>query len=73
MKAWIVEDEAIARSMLVKLLGSSFPDIRICGTADSVAAALKYFDNNPEPDVIFMDVDLCIARGRAESFLKWLG
>ena len=57
MRVLIVEDEAIARSMLTKLL-SSFPDIVICGETDSVGSTLEYLDKNPEPDIIFMDVEL---------------
>ncbi len=58
MRALIVEDEAIARSMLTKLLSDNFPDIVICGTTDSVGSTISYLDKHPEPDVIFMDVEL---------------
>lgn len=58
MKALIVEDEKMARMQLAKVLSSEFPDIEIVATTDSVSSTVAYLDGGPEPDVIFMDVEL---------------
>lgn len=58
MTALIVEDEAMARAQLVKLLSNNFPDIEVVGQTDSICSTLDYLENKPEPDVIFMDVEL---------------
>ena len=36
MKAFIIEDETMARDMLARTLTENFPDIEIAGTAASV-------------------------------------
>lgn len=58
MKALIVEDEAIARARLAKLITANFKDIEICGETDSIRATVEYVDTHPAPDIIFMDVEL---------------
>lgn len=58
MTALIVEDEAMARAQLAKLLSNNFPDIEVVGQTDSICSTLDYLENKPEPDVIFMDVEL---------------
>lgn len=57
MKALIVEDEAIARASLVKLL-KIYDDIEIVAQLDSISSTLDFLLNNKDPDVIFMDVEL---------------
>lgn len=59
MKAFIVEDEQMAREILVRNLTRNFPDVEIIGTAGSVREAVNWlsFSGN-RPDVIFMDVEL---------------
>lgn len=58
MKALIVEDEAIARARLAKLITANFKGIEICGETDSIRATVEYVDTHPAPDIIFMDVEL---------------
>lgn len=58
MKALIVEDEAMARAQLVKLLTNNFQNIEVVGQTDSICGTVEYLGANPEPDIIFMDVEL---------------
>lgn len=58
MKALIVEDEAMARAQLVKLLTNNFQNIEVVGQTDSICSTVEYLGANPEPDIIFMDVEL---------------
>ena len=59
MKALIVEDEAMARAQLVKLLTLHHSeDVEVVGQTDSICSTMEYLDSNPEPDIIFMDVEL---------------
>lgn len=58
MKALIVEDERMAQMQLVRLLSANFPEIEVVATSDSVRNTIEYLENNPQPDVIFMDVEL---------------
>lgn len=58
MTALIVEDEAMARAQLAKLLSNNFPDIEVVGQTDSICSTLDYLENRPEPEIIFMDVEL---------------
>jgi DNA-binding LytR/AlgR family response regulator len=59
MRAFIIEDEPLARRRLVKLLEENFKDIEIVAQADSVADSIKWLRKNPDGcDVIFMDVEL---------------
>ena len=58
MKVLIVEDEAMARASLVRLLNNNYDDMEIVAQLDSISATLDYLDNNRDPDIIFMDVEL---------------
>ena len=58
MKALIVEDEKMARTQLARVLSTEFSDIEVVGMTDSVVSTISFFSDNPEPDVIFMDVEL---------------
>jgi len=58
MKALIVEDERMAQMQLIRLLKTNFPNIEIVGTEESVRSTIQYLENNPQPDIIFMDVEL---------------
>lgn len=58
MKALIVEDEKMARTQLARVLSAEFPDIEVVGMTDSVVSTISFLSDNPEPDVIFMDVEL---------------
>ncbi len=59
MKAFVIEDEPIARVNLVRMLTQNFPDMEIVGTAGSVREAVAGLsDKSLQVDVIFMDVEL---------------
>ena len=57
MKAFLIEDETMAREQLARTLTEYFPDIEIIGTAASVREAVAWLRTG-RPDIIFMDVEL---------------
>ncbi|WP_111668842.1 LytR/AlgR family response regulator transcription factor [Algoriphagus litoralis] len=58
MNILIIEDEKPAANRLIKLLEPHFPDISPIANLDTVARAVAWFDQNPEPDLIFCDIQL---------------
>ncbi len=58
MKAVIVEDENIASRRLANLIEELAPEIEIAGQITSVENGRKWFDKNPLPDLIFLDIQL---------------
>lgn len=58
MNVLIIEDEKLAEDYLEGLLKKINKDITIVGKADSVKNAIKWLIKNPEPDLIFLDIDL---------------
>ncbi len=58
MNILIVEDEIAASRRLKKLILTTRSDVVILDELDSVKGALKWFNNNPMPDGVFMDVQL---------------
>ena len=58
MKAFIIEDELRARQHMKNLLATHFPEIEVVGAVGSVKESLEWLERNPDPDVIFMDVEL---------------
>lgn len=54
----IIEDERMAREQLANVLTSNFQDVDIVSMTDSVVDSVNYLRGNPQPDVIFMDVEL---------------
>lgn len=59
MDVLIVEDEMMAQASLARSLTGLFPDIRIAGTAGSVAETVAWLRSPANrADVIFMDVEL---------------
>jgi two-component system LytT family response regulator len=58
MKALIIEDEMIAAKALKKLLGEVSPGIEIVGVLESIEDSVEWIEENPMPDVIFMDIHL---------------
>ena len=58
MQILILEDEEQALSRLKKLITEVVPDALICGTASSVEETINWFEHNPMPDLIFMDIQL---------------
>lgn len=58
MRALIIEDEARAREHMKNLLAQHFPAAEVAGAVGSVKEAVEWLLANPDPDVIFMDVEL---------------
>jgi DNA-binding LytR/AlgR family response regulator len=58
MNIFIVEDEDLAVRKLQKTLHSIDADIKVAGTADSIAAAVEWLQTNARPDLILMDIEL---------------
>jgi DNA-binding LytR/AlgR family response regulator len=58
MKVLIVEDESAAFDNLVSILASIDPMIEIVGNTEGVGQTIRWLQNNPKPDLIFMDIHL---------------
>lgn len=58
MQVFIVEDEPLAVKKLERLLHEVAYDIKIAGTAGSIRAAVEWLETQPEPDLIFLDIEL---------------
>jgi len=58
MKVLIIEDEKPAAEKLRKAVTKANADIDIVGTLNSVSASVDWLQNNPQPDLIMMDVEL---------------
>jgi two-component system, LytTR family, response regulator LytT len=59
MKIFIVEDEQLAVERLEKMLKETQPDVELLGHAESIRASVEWLQQNPPPDVILMDIELC--------------
>ena len=64
MRVTIIEDESVARQHLQSMLMEIDPNITITETLDSIEASVKYFESNPDVDLVFMDIEL----GDGQSF-----
>jgi DNA-binding LytR/AlgR family response regulator len=58
MKAIILEDETRAANHLERLLAKVAPAILVIAKLESVRDAVKYLQTNPEPELIFSDIQL---------------
>lgn len=58
MKVLIVEDEELAVNKLVKTLSGIDNTIEIAGITDSIQSSVEWFQNNPNPDLVLMDIEL---------------
>ena len=58
MKALIIEDEVLAAQSLQKLIMEVSPDTEVIATLQSIEESVAWFDENPMPDLIFMDIHL---------------
>lgn len=58
MKALIIEDETLIAEEMQATIQAVAPDITILDTVPSLKAARKWFMQNPEPDLLFMDIKL---------------
>lgn len=58
MKAVIIEDEEIIAKLLLSKINKVAPDIEVVSVLSSLKRARKWFSENAEPDILFMDVQL---------------
>jgi len=58
MNCLIIEDEKIAAERLLGLIKNYDQTIEILGTVQSVKNAVRWLNDNPVPDLIFMDIQL---------------
>src|SRR5215831_16070798 len=59
MKVFIVEDEDLAVKKLRKTLESVDESAEVVGVAESIRDSVDWLKNNPTPDLILMDIELC--------------
>lgn len=67
MNALIIEDEILAAKHLQQVL-DEVGDITVIGVLESIAETIEWFGNNPQPDIVFMDIHL--ADGSAFEIFK---
>ena len=58
MRILNIEDEKPAAARLSKLLQVHFPEAELIGNLDTVSRAVRWFFENPSPDLIFCDIQL---------------
>ncbi|MBX2815120.1 MAG: LytTR family DNA-binding domain-containing protein [Saprospiraceae bacterium] len=68
MKVLIIEDEKNAFLYLAKLLGRCCPEADIVDHLISVEGSINWFRNNPDPDLVLLDIQL--SDGRSFEIFK---
>ena len=58
MKILIVEDEELAVKKLQKTLSLVDDSAVVMGITDSIKSTVEWLQNNPNPDLILMDIEL---------------
>jgi DNA-binding LytR/AlgR family response regulator len=58
MKILLIEDEPQAAQRLEKLVTAIVPDARVLAKIDTVKKAVQWFQSNPPPDLVLMDIQL---------------
>src|SRR5688572_13157309 len=58
MKILIVEDEDLAVKKLQKTLAGVDSTATVVGISDSVKSTVEWLEQNPQPDLILMDIEL---------------
>mgnify|MGYP000020582971 CR=1 FL=1 len=58
MKALIIEDEPLAAERLTAMLQRQEASVEIISGIDSVKSAVRWFRDNSEPDLVFLDIQL---------------
>ncbi len=58
MKVLIVEDEPFAQNELKRLLAKTRFNVEVLDCTDSVEDTVRWLNNNPSPDLIFLDIQL---------------
>jgi two-component system, LytTR family, response regulator LytT len=58
MKVLIIEDEELAVKKLQKTLAAVDASVEVVGIADSIKGSVEWLEQNPQPDLILMDIEL---------------
>ena len=58
MRYLIIEDEPLAQEELVRMLKALDPNFVLLASIDSVKQSIEWFNNNEQPDIVFMDIHL---------------
>ena len=58
MKVLVIEDEAPAARRLQRLLQEAYPHMEVLQVLDNVEDSIAWLRNYPQPDLIFMDIQL---------------
>ncbi len=58
MKVIIIEDEILSAQRLKKMISDYSPDIEVIAELESIEESIKWFNQNPHPDLIFLDIHL---------------
>ncbi len=58
MNVVIIEDERLAAGKLASLLEQIDGELKIMAQLESVGDSIEWLSNNPQPDLIFMDIQL---------------
>ena len=58
MKALIIEDESIAAQALESLIKETSPETEIIDVLQTIEESVEWFEENPMPDLVFMDIHL---------------
>lgn len=58
MKAVIIEDEILIAAEMQETLAGVASDVEISAILPGVAEAIEWFESNPQPDFVFMDIKL---------------
>ena len=58
MKALIIEDESIAAQALESLVKETNPATEIVAVLQTIEDSVEWFEENPMPDLVFMDIHL---------------
>jgi len=58
MKVLIIEDERPASQKLIRLLREADPGLEVAAILESVEKSVNWLLNQPQPDLVFMDVQL---------------
>jgi DNA-binding LytR/AlgR family response regulator len=69
MKALIIEDEILASKHLQQVL-EAVGNIVIITVLESIKETVKWFEKNPQPDIVFMDIHL--SDGSAFEIFKYI-
>ena len=58
MRILIVEDEMLAADRMINLIMEIIPESEIVANLQSISSVVKWFTKYPQPDLIFMDIQL---------------